>query len=58
MGNANFKYISDREAKDLLSQDNWSRVKRQLEKSYDRYLDYDAFQEILRSRFERMVSLM
>ena len=55
MGNANNKYISDREAKEILSQENWNRLKRQLEKIYDRYIDYDAFEDILRIRFERMV---
>ena len=55
MGNAN-KIISDRDAKEILIQENWFRLKRQLEKYYDRYLDYESFQAILRNRYDRMVS--
>ena len=56
MGNAN-KIISDRDAKEILIQENWFRLKRQLEKYYDRYLDYESFQAILRNRYDRMVSM-
>lgn len=56
MGNAN-KIVSDRDAKEILSQENWFRLKRQLEKYYDRYLDYESFQAILRNRYDRMVNM-
>lgn len=57
MGNSQQKYLSHEEAKALLSQDRWLRVKKQLEKYQIKSIDSDTFDRLVRSRFDQIVSV-
>jgi hypothetical protein len=56
MGNSQQKYLSQEEAKALLNQDRWLRVKKQLEKYQIKSIDADTFNGLVRSRFDQIVS--
>lgn len=58
MGNGQQKYLTQTEARDILGQESWVRLKSQLEKYKIKYLDFETFDGILRSRFDRMVSTL
>jgi hypothetical protein len=49
------KYVNSEDARVALGYDTWLRVKSQLEKYRGRSIDFDGFDKLLRSRFERMV---
>lgn len=56
MGNSNPpKYLSSDDAKMAIGYETWARVKSQLEKYRGKSIDFEGFEKLLRSRFERMV---
>ncbi len=57
MGNGQQRYTSNADAKDILSSMPWAGLKKQLEKYHTKYLDFEAFESIIRHRFDLIVSL-
>ena len=57
MGNSQQKYLSQEEAKALLNQERWLRVKKQLEKYQIKSIDSETFSGLVRSRFDQIVSV-
>jgi hypothetical protein len=56
MGNGGQKYLSPAEARDILGEATWNRLRKQLEKYRVKFVDFEIFDGLLRNRFGRMVS--
>ena len=57
MGNGQPKYLSSNEAQAIIGPRAWGQIRKQLEQTHGRVIEFDGFDRIIRGRFERMVKL-
>ena len=57
MGNSQPKYYSVDQAQEIIGNDVWLRMRKQLERNRGRAMDYESFQKLVRCRYERMVCI-
>jgi len=56
MGNSQHRYIANNEACEIIGGTLWKRVQAKLERGQIRTVDFALFSNIVRSRYERIVS--
>lgn len=56
MGNGQYRYLSNSEAISLIGSRKWVEIHDRLERPGNKYVDFEFFGHVLRSRFERIVS--
>lgn len=58
MGNGQPKYYSVDDASEIIGKETWIRLRKQLQSTGNKTIDYSMFEKIITTRFERMVGVV